>query len=491
MIDDSRLMIADMRSGAAAAEPRSRCGQNRVKTWFKSAFVRHHKSSIINHKSIVILGCLLAAPSLAAPASTNLADLNELKLDSAVEIALETNPSLGAAAARVTQARARLRQARSLYWPSVTGAGSAMHVDAADATYRPELGIDNPETHYRAELGATWVLFDGFAREFRVALGRHGTQESEAALREARRRLVLTITQTFLATQLARESIAIGKADVAFNTRLLQDTRARRDLGGASLSDELNFETRANAARARLIDAQRERDSARLALAALMGLPTLPPNLPLAPLQDPQAAPPPHTSELLAAAVANRPDLVSARAGLAGANASRGAARAAYSPVVALSAGVNGERTENPGLESDDFGTTAGVTVNYTFFDGGQRRGALNEADATVAQARQQLRETELNVRREVRDAVLTLTSAREQLQLQRRNTALIEQNRNLVDKEYAAGQNSLTRLNEAQRDLVAAQVALARARIAVIRAQAELDAAVGKEGTLSSGPDL
>jgi len=132
MIDDSRLMIADMRSGAAAAEPRSRCGQNRVKTWFKSAFVRHHKSSIINHKSIVILGCLLAAPSLAAPASTNLADLNELKLDSAVEIALETNPSLGAAAARVTQARARLRQARSRYWPSVTGAGSAMHVDAAD-----------------------------------------------------------------------------------------------------------------------------------------------------------------------------------------------------------------------------------------------------------------------------------------------------------------------------------------------------------------------
>ncbi len=418
-------------------------------------------------------------------ADTNLTGMTELTIEDAVRIALADNPSLAAAAARAVQARARLAQARSQYWPTVESSASAAHVDTADAAYRAELGVDNPETYYRAELGASWVLFNGFARMFSVALARCGAEESEAALREARRQIALAVTQIYLSAQLARESIAIAEADAAFNARLLEETRATRAAGGGSLSDELNFEIRANAAAATLIEVRRDYALTRIGLAALMGLSAaaLPEDLATVPLsaETPAKLDTPQADKALETALACRPDLVRARASVARTEAAVGVARAAYSPSLALSAKFNGERAEDPGFSSDDIGSTAGIALSYTFFDGGKRRAALRESRAASAEAVNQLRETELSVLRETREAVAALEAAQAQLKLQRRNTSLVEQNRELVEKEYTAGQTSLTRLNEAQRDLVSAQVQLARARIAVRKARAELGAATGR----------
>jgi outer membrane protein len=425
---------------------------------------------------------VLVASSVRA--DTNLTGMTELTVRDAVRIALEDNPSLSAAAARAVQAQARLSQARSQYWPAVESSASAAHIDTADAAYRAELGVDNPETYYRAELGASWVLFNGFARRFSVALARCGAEESQAAMLEARRQIALAVTQVYLSAQLARESMAIAEADAAFNARLLEETRATRAAGGGSLSDELNFEIRANAAAGTLIEARRDYALTRIGLAALMGIPAaaLPEGLAPAPLfaETPAELVTAEADKALQQAVADRPDLVRARAGVARTEAAVGGARAAYLPSLALSAKLNGERAEDPGFSSDDFGSTAGITLSYSFFDGGKRRAALRESRASEDEAVSQLRETELSVLQETREALAALEAAQAQLRLQRRNTSLVERNRELVEKEYAAGQTSLTRLNEAQRDLVSARVQLARARIALRKAWAELGAATG-----------
>jgi len=410
--------------------------------------------------------------------------MTELTIEDAVRIALHSNPSLASAADRAAQARARLAHAHSRYWPAVKSSASAAYVDTADASYRPELGVDDPETYYRAELSASWVLFDGFARKFSVAIARCGAEESEAALREARRQIALAVTQTYLSAQLARENMAIAEADAAFNARLLEETRAKRALGAGSLTDELNFEIRANAAASALIEARRDYALTRIGLAALMGISTaaLPEDLALAalPAGSPAELSAPEEEPALEQALARRPDLVRARASVARTEGAVGNARAAYSPALAFSAGLTGERAEDAGFSSDDLGSTAGITLSYSFFDGGKRRAALRESHAAADEAANQLREAELTVLRETRNAVITLKSAQAQLRLQRRNTSLVEQNRSLVEKAYSAGQTSLTRLNEAQRDMVSAQVQLARARVAVRKARAEQGAAVG-----------
>ena len=86
-----------------------------------------------------------------------------------------------------------------------------------------------------------------------------------------------------------------------------------------------------------------------------------------------------------------------------------------------------------------------------------------------------------IEARAEVARAIANVRRAQEQLALQRANTRLVERARDLVEKGYAAGQESLVRLNEAQRDLTTALSELALARVSLHTAWATLDAATGK----------
>ena len=73
------------------------------------------------------------------------------------------------------------------------------------------------------------------------------------------------------------------------------------------------------------------------------------------------------------------------------------------------------------------------------------------------------------------------LSSAQKELALQRSNAELVHQNRDLVEKEYAAGMGSLVRLNEAQRDLTNAQSRLALALVSLRQAWYNLKADTGR----------
>ena len=66
------------------------------------------------------------------------------------------------------------------------------------------------------------------------------------------------------------------------------------------------------------------------------------------------------------------------------------------------------------------------------------------------------------------------------QTRLYEKNLEFSKKQRDLVDEEYRAGNAELTRLNEAQRDLVRAETNLASSYIAIQNAKAQLDSAVG-----------
>ena len=66
------------------------------------------------------------------------------------------------------------------------------------------------------------------------------------------------------------------------------------------------------------------------------------------------------------------------------------------------------------------------------------------------------------------------------QTRIYEKTQELSKKQRDLVDEEYRAGNAELTRLNEAQRDLVRAETNLASSYIAIQNAKAQLDSAVG-----------
>jgi len=456
-----------------------------------------------------------------------------LDLAKAQELALLNNPSLQAAEARIRQARARVRQAVSAYFPQVDTSFTATRTRLAEnvleasrqaafntpltpiqsqlqqalvgqaplgdtATFVQQAlraGVSAvaarhavPDTveNYEAAVTATWLIFDGFGRWFTNAAARFGLRQTKASFHESQRLLLNGVAGAFYNVQLQRENVRIAQADRAYNQRLLTDASARRRVGTGSLSDELNFEIRVRAAEATVLQARNAYTVALVGLAALMGLPDagLPAGTEVAELavespeelEDPTAL-----DELLALADQHRPDLVVARFALKTAHAAVGINRAQYFPTAGAFASRNAQRDNNAKFEKDDFAGTIGVSVSYDLFTGFRRRAQVAEARAAEDEAQRLLQNAEINAYSEVRQALNDVLTSRQELVLERLNMTNVERNRALVEREYEVGQASLVRLNEAQRDLILAQGRLAFARVSLRQAWFALETATGQ----------
>jgi len=419
--------------------------------------------------------CLLAVagwtPVVGESAQEDpLAGIQVLDLANAERIALKNNPSLAAAAERVEQAKALVTQSRSSYWPQVAGSASYSSIWQDETSDVPGFSVSSPQEDYRVGVNATWLAFDGFSRKCSILQAKYGEDIQVRALWEAERGILSALASVYFGALLASENIAIAEADEAFNLRQLEEAKLRRQVGTGSLSDELNFEVRVNSARANLISAREDNRLALAALGRLMGLEAgiVPKGVALAALKEPpaEAMGPTDGSSLIERAWGDRPDLLQVELLVKQAEAGVRNAKGDYYPEAAVSAGVEGNRESSMGFEGEDFRETVSLSLSYDLFNGMRRKGRISEARATLREAEKNLMAAKVNVASEVQEALVNLEAAKEQLDLQTANARLVEKNRDLVEKEYTAGQTSLVRLNEAQRDLLTAQARLAVARV-------------------------
>lgn len=455
------------------------------------------KKDSVRHSLLLIIAgglFLVAAGTAQVKASqdsskSDLSALSVLDLETAQKIALGDNPSLGVAEARVKQAKEQIWQAYSGYLPQITASGSGTLTTLSDNAYASQLmtepGSEDHYETYAVGISATWTLFDGFSREYELASVRHGMKSSEEGRLDAVRLLLSSVASSYYNAQLALENINIAVANEAFNQQQLDEAKANYRVGTGSLSEVLNFEVQINSAKSDLIDARSSYKVARYGLAALMGIEDaeLPDHIELEPLATEQASElvPPDKDAAISYALDHRPDIQQAIHSVAQSEASVGMARAGFLPSVSLSGSVSASETDNRDFESEDFGNSISLTVSLPLFAGGYNRAKWAEAAAGVRESEKSLEETLINLRAEVAEAVATLASSQEQMVLQRSNVELVEQVRDLVAKEYAAGQASLVRLNEAQNDLVSAQGKLAQSLVSMRSAWVTLRAGTGE----------
>lgn len=438
--------------------------------------------------SVFLLLWLLIGQAASAHAGDEPPDIQSVRvldLDCAQRITLARNPSLAAAADRVTQARERILQARSSYWPRLDADFATSRVWQSNTALEALGHPDDPEDFFSAGFGATWTLFDGFDRKFRNLSAKYGFEESFEARRDARRLILSSVALAYYNAQLQRAGIAISEADETFNLRQVEIARAKERVGTGSLSDVLNFEIQANSARTSLLLARRDYQAALYGLAALMGVPgaAFPPGMTLAELapETPREMHPPAAEPLIVYAHSHRPDVLQGESAVKRAASGVGEARAGYYPDINLGGFVDGERSRDLRFDGDDFGGSLVMTFSFNLFEGGNTRARIREAEARRSEQENLLADTRISIAAEVLQAVEAVKLSQEQVVLQRSNAALVRRNRDLVEKEYAAGQASLVRLNEAQRDFTQAQSRLALARVALRQTWQNLSAATGK----------
>ncbi len=451
-------------------------------------------------KKIVLLTvcCLLACfrPSAQAEEEQvvipDLANISVLDLRTAQSLALQGNPDMVSAQARVEQARARVSQAVAAWWPSIDLTAVGVKERLSDDVYESNSALaalygreaDQTTDNFSFGAQATWLLFDGFYRSFKEDQAVYDEKSNVAALTNARRLLVISVAEAFLNAQLAQTNVDIAKADKAFYNRQLEDAQNRYDVGAGAWGDVLNIKVQLNAAVTSLMLSKREYEAAGYGLAALIGLP--------------EAAFPETTAlealdrdfviekfngnidTLIDEAFAIRPDVQQLEMVVQQADAGTGMAKAPFYPKVQLAGAVNGARQGDVGLTGENFGNSVSINVAWNIFSGGADKARLVEAKQLKRETQYTLLNLRNQVASEIRQDIALLDAAEEQVRLQRESVGLVEENRELAKNEYEAGEASLVRLNEAQRDLTATYGRLAQALVGYHRAQQRLDAATG-----------
>ena len=408
--------------------------------------------------------------------------IDVLDLKTAQQIAMADNPSIHATEIRIMQAKERISQAHSAYWPRLDASASVSRAWMSDNNYQgnldsarifnPSATIDDPQDYYRTSLRTTWLLFDGFERRYRSRLAQNSKDQMISARDDARRLLFSSVSASFLSAELALENIDIARTDEAFFKDLLEEAKNRRHIGTGSLSDELSFKVQVNAAISERIRAEGFFKTSLHSLAALLGLSdaSLPAHVELALLEkaSPEEMEVPDTEEMITYALEYRPDILQSRLAIQNASLEKKVATSKYAPTINLTASVAGDREADARFEGDDFGNTIGLNMTINLFSGGLYRAQSREAMQKENEARKLLEALKTSITAEIRTRAVNVITFQAQLRLQQSNTLLVQKTRDLVEKEYKAGQASLVRLNESQRELTSAQNRTALALVAL-----------------------
>jgi multidrug efflux system outer membrane protein len=391
--------------------------------------------------------------------------LTDPRLQRLVEIGLANNRDLRVAALSVAQVQAQYRIQRAALFPQIDAAAglSTSRTPASVSSF----GQAFVQRAYSVDLSASWEI-DFFGRL--RSLSEQALQQYFATA-QARR-----ATEILLVSQIADQYLTLLSFEelVAVTQRTLESAQASYQLTllqfQTGTGTELSLreaQTVVEQAKANYSAQIRGRAQAENALVLLLGQP-LPANLPpLVPLNvqtilaDIPAGLP---SDLLA----RRPDVMQAEAVLRGANASIGAARAAFFPTIRLTGDFGTASSALDGLfkaGSKEWSFAPSVTLPV--FNAGSLRASLDVAklqkDISIAQYERAIQ----TAFREVADGLAARGTFDDQVASQERFTEAQQRRLDLSNMRFRSDVDPYLTVLTAQTDLYNAQQTLVTVRLA------------------------
>lgn len=433
------------------------------------------------------------ANALAAQSASTMAwqtFFADTRLQGLIELALVNNRDLRVAVLNIEQARAQYQIRRADQLPTINGVIGGSRTPSASG------GVTSL---YSAGLQATAYELDFFGR---VSSLKEAALNQYLATEEGRKTtqitLIASVANAYLSLLADDELLEITRQTLATREESVRLSKLRFDNGVTSELDFRQAESLVEAARVSLAQQQRQRALDENLLTLLVGSPLaaqLPAaaspasvTAPLAQMQPLVDVPAGLPSDLLA----SRPDIRQAERQLLAANANIGAARAAFFPRIALTAGAGSASSQLSGLfKSGSWGWTFAPSLTLPIFDAGRNQANLEVSKVTRDIAVAQYEKSIQTAFREVADALASRTTLAEQLRASQAQANAESIRLRLSDLRYQNGVSSYLDLLDAQRSLFAARQAVVQTRLAQLQSQVGLYRALGGGWTEPAGGEL
>jgi NodT family efflux transporter outer membrane factor (OMF) lipoprotein len=406
-------------------------------------------------------------------------NLGDSQLDGLIQEALHDSPDMQIASARAHQASAAAYAANAARMPTL---------DASASVSRSRLARDQDPTGQ----GDTYSTLRSLGVDFNYTFDLWGGQRAtwEAALGQARAAEIdQQAAQLTLSADVARAYSDLGQAHIVHDlaTEDLKRTRQMLDLSKRRLSSGIDSqyqyqqtESLEASSEATLIDAEKRLQSAKIALAVLLGKGPDRGNEIARPkvLQASVVALP---SVLPAELLGRRPDLVAARWRVEAASKNIVAGKTNFYPNLNLSAAAGVQSLLGDAM----FGSASrffniAPTVSLPIFDGGRLRADLDSRDADYDLAVAQYNKSLVKALGDVSDTISQLRDIGRQIGAQQHATDIAQDSYNTVVQRFGSGIGNYLDVLSIEQQLLQAQRQLANLNAEQIDLSIQLMQALG-----------
>ena len=414
---------------------------------------------------LVVLSIVSAANAQSPPSASQI-----LTLPNAIRVALERNPTVRAAAAYSQAVREGIAEAKAARMPRVdfsegfTRSNNPVYVFGTLLTQQRFNATDfalnflntpPPLDNFRTQLSTALPLYDGGQMGRRIKDAKLGSEGARETAQRTRQEVIFHVVKAYTDILLAQENVRVAESALKTAESSLQRAQARQEEGQGIPSDLLSAQVYVAQTQEDLLQAQNAANVARAALSVAMGLPEDTVNN-----IEPGLTEVKYDAGALAdrqqRALATRPDLRELNLGVQrAANGSR-LARAEFLPKV--NAFASWEQDNETFLDHGGNNWAAGLSLNFNIFDGGANRARLAAAHYRQAQAQAQATQMAADVKLQVREAYLNLTTAQQRLEVSRDAQSQAEESLRIIQNRYEAGLATITDLLRVETARTAAQ---------------------------------
>lgn len=391
-----------------------------------------------------------------------------------VAAALAGSPTLAIAAERIRQAEAQAGIAGASLFPTLDVVVDTAHEETRESGLAPEKSdstIVALSASYELDL---WGKNRSGARSAKASLGASRFDHESVRLT-----LIAGVASVYFQVLSLRARLALARENLAAAERVLGVVDARFRNGAATALDVARQRAAVVTQRAAIPPLELQERQTLVALAVLLGQP--PEGFGVAATDVAALAVPGVSPGLPVELLVRRPDIASAEAQLAAANANVAAARAALLPSITLTGSTGFASTALLSLTGEPSSVLSlAATLLQPIFNGARLRSQVDLSASRERELVETYRAAILAALADVENALVAANRSLDQERLQAELRGEAERALRLAELRYREGADDLLVVLDAQRTLFQAQDQLAQVRLSRLQASVGLYRALG-----------
>lgn len=402
-----------------------------------------------------------------------------LSLQDAIDRGIKNNIGLLVRGSDASEARSERLRALSALLPNVTGSASAVVAQNNLTTFGIKVPgfppIVGPFNYIDAHASVSSPVFD-WALVKRVKAATENTRAAQLSIDDGRDVVVESVASGYFAILADKGRVEVTQSQLSLSLALYQIAKDNHLAGIVPAIDELRAQVETQKQQQILLAVQNQLGKDKLALARVIGLPAGQEfdATETAPYKALDGLAP---AELLAKAYQMRADYHSMEAKVRASEFSLRASDAARFPTLSLD-GYYGDVGPTVGNSHGVFNITG--SLRFNIFDGGRIRADQETSGSIVQRRRNDLDDLRGKIDFEVRNALLDLKTAADQVAIAKVSLDLAQETLNQARDRYVAGVGSGIELVEAQVSLAGVSQDVISAAYAHNLAKVQLARAVG-----------